>query len=204
MQDSHLNDETYFRMNVIDKVTEEELAALLDDSRPFLNTSEKINETSLDKEFEEFMTVNVKEIPEQEEEVENNFEELTFEGNLRIKTSIQDLPTDLKMKPLHKHLKMAFPEKRSSSSKFDIEVKNKRAENVTEDQLSWLENPKLEELREKDIDDNFPDETLINVSSNEKDKIPWFTDFANYLVGKILRKGLTYAQRCKFFSELKH
>ncbi|GJX58861.1 reverse transcriptase domain-containing protein [Tanacetum coccineum] len=30
------------------------------------------------------------------------------------------------------------------------------------------------------------------------------TDFANYLVGKILRKGLTYAQGCKFFSELKH
>ncbi|GJS21140.1 reverse transcriptase domain-containing protein [Tanacetum coccineum] len=51
------------------------------------------------------------------------------------------------------------------------------------------------ELRNDDIDDNFPDETLMNISS---------TDFANYLVGKILRKGLTYAQGCKFFSELKH
>ncbi|GJS12039.1 reverse transcriptase domain-containing protein [Tanacetum coccineum] len=39
---------------------------------------------------------------------------------------------------------------------------------------------------------------------NDEEQIPWFTDFANYLVGKILIKGLTYAQRCKFFSELKH
>ncbi|GJV56113.1 reverse transcriptase domain-containing protein [Tanacetum coccineum] len=60
------------------------------------------------------------------------------------------------------------------------------------------------ELRDDDIDDNFPDKTLMNVSSTEEDKIPWFADFANYLVGKILRKGLTYAQRCKFFSKLKH
>ncbi|GJW48967.1 hypothetical protein Tco_0080613 [Tanacetum coccineum] len=63
----------YFRIDVIDEVTEEELDALLDDSEPFLNTSEKINETSLDAEFEEFMVVDVEEIPEQEEEVEDNF-----------------------------------------------------------------------------------------------------------------------------------
>ncbi|GJX66750.1 reverse transcriptase domain-containing protein [Tanacetum coccineum] len=44
----------------------------------------------------------------------------------------------------------------------------------------------------------------MNVSSTEEDIIPWFADFANYLVGKILRKGLTYAQRFKIFSELKH
>ncbi|GKD11476.1 reverse transcriptase domain-containing protein [Tanacetum coccineum] len=88
---------------------------------------------------------------------------------------------------------------------FDIEIKNKKgAENVAADHLSRLENLHLEELRDDDIDDNFPDETLMNVSSTEEDKISWFANFANYLVGKILRKGLTYAQRCKFFSELKH
>ncbi|GJX63265.1 reverse transcriptase domain-containing protein [Tanacetum coccineum] len=88
---------------------------------------------------------------------------------------------------------------------FDIEIKNKKvAENVAIDHLSRLENPDLEELREDDIDDNFPNETLMNVSSTEEDKIPWFANFANYLVGKIHRKGLTYAQHCKFFSELKH
>ncbi|GJU38726.1 reverse transcriptase domain-containing protein [Tanacetum coccineum] len=86
MRHSHSNDHTCFRMDVIDKVTEEELDALLDDSEPFLNTSEKINETSLDKEFEEFIAVD---------------------------TSIQDPPTDLEMKPLPKYLEYAFLEKDS-------------------------------------------------------------------------------------------
>ncbi|GJR18814.1 hypothetical protein Tco_0967341 [Tanacetum coccineum] len=67
MQHSHSNDDTCFRMDVIDEVTGEELDALLDDYEPFLSTSEKINETSLDKEFEVFMAVDVEEIPKQEE-----------------------------------------------------------------------------------------------------------------------------------------
>ncbi|GKC65215.1 reverse transcriptase domain-containing protein [Tanacetum coccineum] len=75
-----------------------------------------------------------------------------------------------------------------------LEVDKKGAENVAADHLSRLENPHLEELKDDDIDDNLPDETLMNVSSTEEDKIPWFVDFANYLVGRILRKGLTYAQ----------
>ncbi|GJT90531.1 hypothetical protein Tco_1079376 [Tanacetum coccineum] len=71
MQHSHLNDDTCFRMDVIDEVTEDELNALLDDSKPFLSTSELISETPLDKEFKEFMTGNV-----QEDEVKDDFEEL--------------------------------------------------------------------------------------------------------------------------------
>nr|GEZ05908.1 reverse transcriptase domain-containing protein [Tanacetum cinerariifolium] len=72
------------------------------------------------------------------------------------------------------------------------------------DHLSRLKNPHLEEFRDDDIDDNFPDKTLVNVCSTEEDNIPWFADFANYLVGKILRKGLTYAQHYKFFLELNY
>nr|GEX71838.1 retrovirus-related Pol polyprotein [Tanacetum cinerariifolium] len=88
---------------------------------------------------------------------------------------------------------------------FDIKIKNKKgAENVAANHLSRLENPYLEELGDDDIDDKFPDKNLMNISSTKEDKIPWFADFANYLVGKLLRKGLTYAQRCKFFSKLKH
>ncbi|GKC82224.1 hypothetical protein Tco_1137941 [Tanacetum coccineum] len=59
----------------------------------------------------EFMVIDVEEIPEQEEEVENNFEELPLESNLRIKISIQDPSTNLEMKPLPKHLEYAFLEK---------------------------------------------------------------------------------------------
>ncbi|GJU00928.1 reverse transcriptase domain-containing protein [Tanacetum coccineum] len=108
MQHSHLNDDTCFRMDVIDEVTEDELDALLDDSKPFLSTSEKIRETPLNKEFDEFMSGNV-----QEDEVKDDFEELPPKDELRIKTSIQDPPTDLEMKPLSKHLEYAFLEENS-------------------------------------------------------------------------------------------
>nr|GEX10014.1 reverse transcriptase domain-containing protein [Tanacetum cinerariifolium] len=49
MQHSHSNDDTCFHMDVIDEVTEEELDALLDDSRPFSNTSKKIKKHLLTK-----------------------------------------------------------------------------------------------------------------------------------------------------------
>ncbi|GKB57809.1 hypothetical protein Tco_0913995 [Tanacetum coccineum] len=108
MQHSHVNDDTCFRMDVIDEITKDELDALLDDSKPFLNTSEKISETPLDKEFDEFMSGNV-----QEDEVKDDFEELPPKDELRIRTSIQDPPTDLEMKPLPKHLEYAFLEENS-------------------------------------------------------------------------------------------
>ncbi|GKC52173.1 reverse transcriptase domain-containing protein [Tanacetum coccineum] len=85
-----------------------------------------------------------------------------------------------------------------------IEIKNKKgAKNVAAAHLSRLKNPNLDELREDEVHDNFPGETLLRIGNNDEE-IPWFADFANYLTENILRKGLTYAQRCKFFLELKH
>ncbi|GJT34497.1 hypothetical protein Tco_0924916 [Tanacetum coccineum] len=115
MQHSHSSDDTCFRVDVVDEVIEEELDALLNDSEPFLSMLEKINETSLNKEFKEFMDVDVKEILEQKEEVDDNFEELPLKEKLSTKTSIQEPPTDLEMKPLPNHLEYVFPGKRFSS-----------------------------------------------------------------------------------------
>nr|GEV02814.1 reverse transcriptase domain-containing protein [Tanacetum cinerariifolium] len=108
MQYSYVNDDTCFRMDVIDEITKDELDDLLDDSKSFLNTSEKISKTPIDKEFDEFMSGNV-----QEDEVKDNFEELPLKNELRIMTSIQDPPTDLEMKPLPKLLEYAFLEENS-------------------------------------------------------------------------------------------
>ncbi|GJU13359.1 reverse transcriptase domain-containing protein [Tanacetum coccineum] len=54
---------------------------------------------------------------------------------------------------------------------------------------------------DSDVDDNFPRETLMEI--NTKDE-PWFADFANYLVAEVIPKGMTYQQKNKFFSDLKH
>ncbi|GJT48176.1 reverse transcriptase domain-containing protein [Tanacetum coccineum] len=83
---------------------------------------------------------------------------------------------------------------------FDIEIKDRKGiENVATDHLSRIEND--ESSDESEVDDNFPGETLMEI--NTKDE-PWFADFANYLVADIIPKGMTYQQKNKFFSDLKH
>ncbi|GJV63449.1 reverse transcriptase domain-containing protein [Tanacetum coccineum] len=54
---------------------------------------------------------------------------------------------------------------------------------------------------DSEVDDNFPRETLMEINTRDE---PWFADFANYLVGDIIPKGMTYQQKNKFFSDLKH
>ncbi|GJT32070.1 reverse transcriptase domain-containing protein, partial [Tanacetum coccineum] len=83
---------------------------------------------------------------------------------------------------------------------FDIEIKDKKGtENGSADHLPRIEND--ESSDDSDVNDNFPGETLMKI--NTKDE-PWFTDFANYLVADIILKGMTYQQKNKFFSDLKH
>nr|GEX26894.1 reverse transcriptase domain-containing protein [Tanacetum cinerariifolium] len=72
-----------WRDHVIDEITKDELDALLDDSKPFLNTPEKISVTPLYKEFDEFMSGNA-----QEDKVKDDFKELPPKDELRIRTSI--------------------------------------------------------------------------------------------------------------------
>nr|GEW70223.1 hypothetical protein [Tanacetum cinerariifolium] len=83
---------------------------------------------------------------------------------------------------------------------FDIEIKDRKGtKNVVADHLSQIENDELSD--DSEVDDNFPEETLMEI--NTKDK-PWFADFENYLVSDIIPKGMKYQQKNKFFSDLKH
>ncbi|GJW32415.1 reverse transcriptase domain-containing protein [Tanacetum coccineum] len=67
------------------------------------------------------------------------------------------------------------------------------------DHLSRLENDEASD--DSEVDDNFPGETLMEIKTKNE---PWFADFANYLVGDIIPKGMTYQQKNKFFSDLKY
>ncbi|GJT36166.1 reverse transcriptase domain-containing protein [Tanacetum coccineum] len=63
----------------------------------------------------------------------------------------------------------------------DIEIKDRKGtKNVAADHLSRIENNETRDNSE--VDDNFPEETLMEININE----PWFADFANYLVGRTL------------------
>ncbi|GJX26809.1 reverse transcriptase domain-containing protein [Tanacetum coccineum] len=85
---------------------------------------------------------------------------------------------------------------------FDIIIRDKKGtENLAADHLSRLENPHKDVLENKDINENFPLETLGVISSGST---PWFADIANFHAGNFIVKGMSSQQKKKFFKDVKH
>ena len=82
---------------------------------------------------------------------------------------------------------------------FDLEIKDKKGtENLVTDHLSRLEGPR-DELH---LNDNFPDEQLLVIEDTKP--VPWFVDYVNYLVAKVIPPDFSYQQKKRFFAHLKH
>nr|GEW29805.1 reverse transcriptase domain-containing protein [Tanacetum cinerariifolium] len=85
---------------------------------------------------------------------------------------------------------------------FDIIIRDKKGtENLAADHLSRLENPHKDVFENKDINKNFPLETLGKISSGSTS---WFADFANFHVRNFIIKGMSFQQKKKFFKDVKH
>ncbi|GKC46591.1 reverse transcriptase domain-containing protein [Tanacetum coccineum] len=85
---------------------------------------------------------------------------------------------------------------------FDFNVVDtKGAENLAADHLSRLENPHKDVLENKNINENFPLETLGVISCKST---PWFADYANFHAGNFIIKGMSTQQKRKFFKDVKH
>ncbi|GKB99303.1 reverse transcriptase domain-containing protein [Tanacetum coccineum] len=67
--------------------------------------------------------------------------------------------------------------------------------------LLRLENPHKDVLENKDINENFPLETLEVISSGST---PWFADISNFHAGNFIVKGMSSQQKKKFFKDIKH
>ncbi|KAI5313291.1 hypothetical protein L3X38_042465 [Prunus dulcis] len=83
---------------------------------------------------------------------------------------------------------------------FDLEIRDKKGcENVVADHLSRIV---VEEQGEAvlPLNETFPDEQLYVAQVKE----PWYADFVNYLACGVLRNDLTYQDKKKFFSMVKH
>nr|GEW83392.1 reverse transcriptase domain-containing protein [Tanacetum cinerariifolium] len=88
---------------------------------------------------------------------------------------------------------------------FDFAViDTKGAENLAADHLSRLENPYENVLDPKEINENFPLETLGMVTFRGDSGTPWFADFANYHADNFLVKGMSTQQKNKFFKDVKY
>nr|GEV96517.1 hypothetical protein [Tanacetum cinerariifolium] len=85
---------------------------------------------------------------------------------------------------------------------FDVTIRDKKgSENLAADHLSRLENPLKDVLENKDINENFPLETLGSLSSGST---LWFADTTNFHAGNFIKKGLTSQQKNFFFKDVKH
>ncbi|GJW62854.1 reverse transcriptase domain-containing protein [Tanacetum coccineum] len=62
----------------------------------------------------------------------------------------------------------------------------------------------LRDLKNKEITETFPLETLGMVTFRGDSSTPWFADIANYHAGNFIVKGMSSQQKKKFFKDVKH
>nr|GEX67694.1 reverse transcriptase domain-containing protein [Tanacetum cinerariifolium] len=85
---------------------------------------------------------------------------------------------------------------------FDIIIRDKKGtENLAADHLSRLKNPHKDVFKNKDINENFPLETLGKISSGST---PWFADFTNFHAGNFIVREMSSQQKKKLFKDVKH
>ncbi|GKB79985.1 reverse transcriptase domain-containing protein [Tanacetum coccineum] len=132
MKHSYSNDDTCFSIDVIDEILEEDFDALLDEGSKILHSIEgTLLEEEIFAEFDEFMAMTADENSDSESDTEDPpFEKITINTDYKIKTSIEEPPTDLELKPLPDNLEYVFLEEPSFlpviiSSQLSKEKKNK-------------------------------------------------------------------------------
>ena len=82
---------------------------------------------------------------------------------------------------------------------FDLEIKDKKGiENVAVDHLSRLEGTR----DEVHVTDAFSDKQLLAIADTKM--VPWFADYVNYLVAKVIPPEFSFQQKKRFFAQLKH
>ncbi|GKD15516.1 hypothetical protein Tco_1199923 [Tanacetum coccineum] len=114
MKHSYSNDDTYFSIDVIDEILED-FDALLDEGRKILHSIEgTLPEEEIFFEFNEFIAMAEDENSESESDTEEQpFEKITINTDYKIKTSLEETPTDLELKPLPDKLEYVFLEESS-------------------------------------------------------------------------------------------
>ncbi|GJY70124.1 reverse transcriptase domain-containing protein [Tanacetum coccineum] len=112
---SYLNDDTCFSIDVIDEILEEDFDALLDKGSKILHSIEgTILEEEIFSEFDKFIAMAENENYDYEsDEEEPKFKKITVNIDYKIKTSLEEPPTDFELKPLPDNLEYVFLEEPS-------------------------------------------------------------------------------------------
>nr|GEY62727.1 reverse transcriptase domain-containing protein [Tanacetum cinerariifolium] len=81
--------------------------------------------------------------------------------------------------------------------------KHKEAEDLVTNHLSRFENPHMEVLTKMEIGDKFSDENLMVLKSKFNNDEPWYANFVNYIVGRVVPLNWTFEKRKRFFLQVK-
>nr|GEZ77814.1 reverse transcriptase domain-containing protein [Tanacetum cinerariifolium] len=103
---SYLNDDTCFSIDVIDEILKEDFDALLDEGRKILYSIEgTFIKEEIFLEFDKFIAMTADENYDTESDTEElPFEKITINTYYKIKTSLEEPPMDLELKPLPDNL----------------------------------------------------------------------------------------------------
>ncbi|GJR67159.1 reverse transcriptase domain-containing protein [Tanacetum coccineum] len=119
-------------IDVINEILEEDFNALLDEGSKILHSIEgNLLEEEIFSEFDKFMAMTADENSESESDIEEPpLKKITINTDYKIKTSLEELPTDLELKPLPDNLEYVFLEEPSFlpviiSSKLSAQKKSK-------------------------------------------------------------------------------
>ncbi|GKA70352.1 hypothetical protein Tco_0776416 [Tanacetum coccineum] len=106
MKHSYSNDDSDFSIDVIDEILEEDFDALLHKGSKILHSIEgTILEEKLFAEFDEFIAMTTDENSESDSETEEPpLKKITFNTDYKIKTSLEEPPSDIELKPLPDNL----------------------------------------------------------------------------------------------------
>ncbi|GJR44403.1 putative nucleotidyltransferase, ribonuclease H [Tanacetum coccineum] len=92
---------------------------------------------------------------------------------------------------------------RSHTTPCKVLEKHKEIEDLAADHSSRVENPHMEVLTEREIIDELSDEHLMVLKSKSSNDEPWYADFVNYIVGKVVPPNQTFKKRKWFSSQVK-
>ncbi|GKA37596.1 reverse transcriptase domain-containing protein [Tanacetum coccineum] len=92
---------------------------------------------------------------------------------------------------------------RSFTTTCQVLEKHKKAKDLAANHLSRFENAHMEVLTEREIADKFFNEHLMMLKSKFNNNKPWYANFVNYIVGKVVPLNWTFEKRNRFFSKVK-
>ncbi|GKA44212.1 reverse transcriptase domain-containing protein [Tanacetum coccineum] len=159
---SYSNNDTCFSINVIDEILEEDFDALLDEGRKILHSIEgTVLEEEIFSKFDKFIAMIFDEIYDSESDTEEPpFKKITINTDYKIKTFLEEPPTNLELKPLPDNLEYIFLEEPSFllviiSSKLSAQNKSKLIQLLDEKkpvvQKQRRLNPNMQEVVKKEI-----------------------------------------------------